>query len=271
MDTNDLVLDSLRQLKLPTMSRLFSRLAEEAARENKSHCEYLLELCEYELGVRDENNRKIRLRKARFPILKTLDNFDFASIPSLNKALILQLAQGGYLKETENIIFLGGIGTGKTHLAISLGAQACQQNKKVKFCTVGGLINELLDEQREHKLAKFQEELARLDLLILDELGMVPYNKDGANLLFQVIAARYERKSTIVTTNLEFQHWTQVFGSQQLTAAALDRLTHRCHIVEMNGDSYRYKESLAKKGKKGDKDEHLKMLKRGKENELEDD
>ncbi len=243
--------NSLISLKLPTMARNFAHYAIEAARSNKSHEEYLEELVEHEVRVREENARKNRLRLASFPNVKSLETYDFSAIPTLNKQLVLQLFEGGYLGDKENIIFLGGIGTGKTHLAIALGTQACQMGKKVKFCTVGGLINELLEAQREHKLSRIQQILSKTDLLVLDELGMVPFDKDGANLLFQVLAARYERSSTIITTNLEFKDWTQVFGSQQLTAAVLDRLTHRCHILEMNGDSYRFKESMRRKKGKG--------------------
>lgn len=237
----------LEQLRLPTMARNYARVADTAARNNKSHQEYLLELCEQELQIKQDNSRKKRIKQASFPTIKNLDEYDFSALPSLNKPLVLQLFKGDFLSDKENVIFLGGIGTGKTHLAIALGAQACLQNKKVKFSTVGGLIHELLDAQREHRLIRFQQQLTKIDLLILDELGMVPYDKDGASLLFQIISARYERYSTVITTNLEFKDWTQVFGSQQLTAATLDRLTHRCHIVEMNGDSYRFRQSCSRK------------------------
>lgn len=146
---------------------------------------------------------------------------------------------------------LGSIGTGKTHLAISLGAKARQLGKRVRFYTVASLATELLEAHDDRKLPKLKTSLSKIDLLILDELGMVPFHKDAGNLLFQVINDRHERRSTLITTNLPFAEWTQLFGTQKLTAALLDRLTHRAHILEMNGESYRFKESLGRRKKKG--------------------
>ncbi|MBS1954386.1 MAG: IS21-like element helper ATPase IstB [Cyanobacteria bacterium SZAS-4] len=201
---------------------------------------------------REENTRKDRLFRARFPSLKTLDQFRFDEIPTLDKSIMLQLFKGQYLDAAENVVLLGGHGTGKTHLAVALGVQACTEGKKVRFYSVAELVHQLLEARDARQVLRLQQQLAKYDLLVLDELGMTDCKQDGGNLLFQVISSRYERCSTIITTNLEFKDWTSVFGTQQLTNALLDRLVHRCHIVPMNGDSYRFKESVRKKKKSTD-------------------
>jgi len=246
------LLDSyLKRLKLSTVARSYDHLAQDAAANKVGHLDFLLELLELEVAARDQNALKQRLRVAGFPIMKTLDAFDFSALPSLNKSLIVELHRGSYLDEAFNVIMLGSIGTGKTHLAISMGTKACQLGKKVRFYTVASLATELLEAHDARRLSKLKAALAKVDLLILDELGMVPFHQDAANLLFQVINERHERKSTIVTTNLSFPDWTQLFGNQKLTAALLDRITHRSHIIEMNGESFRFKESLRRQKKKG--------------------
>lgn len=246
----NLLLDSyLKRLRLSTIARNYNRLADEATANRAGYDEYLMCLLELEVASRDQNMQRQRLSRAGFPIMKTLDQFDFSALPSLNQALVLELHRSSYLSEAFNVILVGSIGTGKTHLAISLGAHACRMGHRVKYYTVSALVTELLEAHDAHALGKLKQSIARADLLILDELGMVPFHQDAANLLFQIINERYERQSTIITTNHPFQNWTQFFGSQQLTAALLDRLTHRCHIIEMNGDSYRLKESLRRKKK----------------------
>ena len=248
---NTLLDAHLKRLKLSTAARNYDRLAQDAATNQVGHIEFLLELLELEVAARDQNALKQRLRTAGFPTTKTLDAFDFSAIPSLNKSLIMELYRGAYLEEAFNVIMLGSIGTGKTHLAISLGTKACQMAKKVRFYTVAALATELLEAHDDRKLSKLKATLAKVDLLVLDELGMVPFHQDAANLLFQVINERHERRSTIITTNLAFPEWTQLFGNQKLTAALLDRVTHRSHIIEMNGESFRFKESLRRQKKKG--------------------
>jgi DNA replication protein DnaC len=249
--TQNTLLDSyLKRLRLSTIAKSYDRLAQEAAANKVGHIEFLGQLLELEIVARDQNALRQRLRLAGFPTMKTLDAFDFSALPSLNKSRILDLDRGGYLEEAFNVVLLGGIGTGKTHLAISLGAKACQLGKRVRFYTVASLATELLEAHDERQLSKLKLSLAKIYLLILDELGMVPFHQDAANLLGQVINDRYERSSTIITTNLAFPEWTQLFGSQKLTAALLDRLTHRCHIIEMNGESYRFKESLRRQKRK---------------------
>ncbi len=167
----------------------------------------------------------------------------FLAIPSVNKQLIIQLARCEYVDRRENVIAIGNSGTGKTHVALGLGLAACQRGLSVGFTTAASLVHELIEVRDERRLLNLQKELARLELLIVDELGFVPFSKTGAKLLFKVFSQRYERGSVLVTTNLPFDEWTEVFGSERLTGALLDRLTHRVHILEMNGESYRLKQS----------------------------
>jgi DNA replication protein DnaC len=249
--THNALLDSyLKRLRLSTVSKNYQRLAQDATASKVSHLDFITSLLELEVTNRDQNAHKERLRRAGFPTTKMLDSFDFSALPHINKSLVLELHRGSYFAESFNIIFMGSIGTGKTHLATSLGVEACKMGKTVKFYTVAALATELLEAHDARKLSKLKATLRKTDLLILDELGMVPFHQDAANLLFQVINDRYEQHSTIITTNLPFPDWTQLFGTQQLTAALLDRLTHRCHILEMNGESYRFKESLGRQKKK---------------------
>jgi DNA replication protein DnaC len=246
--TSDLLIKSyLKKLRLPFITQSYSRLAKEAASGNQSFPDYLLALLEGEVLQREENAQKLRLTKAHFPVLKTLDSFEFSAMPSLNKALVIELSRGGYLQRKENVIFIGSYGTGKSHLATSLGVCACRQGKRVRFYTAASLSNELLEAQSQLRLSKLEASLARYDLIILDELGFIPFSKEGAEALFSFCASRYERGSLIITTNLEFARWTEIFGDEALTGALLDRLTHHCHIIEMNGESYRFKESLKRK------------------------
>jgi len=239
-----LIRHHLKRLRLPTMSRHYQKLAQEASEGNQPYEEYLLKLLEMEVAQREENAQKRRIAQARFPYLRTLDQFDFSAIPSVNKAKVLELAKGDYLARKENVILVGNMGTGKTHTAISLGLLACRQGKRVRFYTATGLINDLLEAQEDHTLGKRVAQLHKLDLLILDEVGFVPFTPEGSRLLFQTCSERYLRGSLLITTNLEFARWVEVFGDERLTAALLDRLTHHCHILEFNGDSYRFKESL---------------------------
>ena len=238
-----LVKHHLKQLKLPTMHDECEPVAQRCAKENVDHLGYLLQLSELELIERERRAAERRLKAARFPAHKTLDDFDFAARPSVNKPLLLDLVRGEYLDKRENILFIGGSGTGKTHIATALGIAACQQGKKVRFYRVTELITLLLEAKEERQLQRMRSFLGKLDLLILDELGYVPASKSGAELLFDVISTAYERHSLIVTTNLPFENWTEVLGSERLTGAALDRLTHRCHILETKGESYRLQDA----------------------------
>ena len=184
-----------------------------------------------------------RIKAARFPTVKSLDTFDFLAIPSVNKQLVTRLSVCEYVERRENVIAMGNSGTGKTHMVLGLGLAACQRGLSVGFTTAAALVNELMEARDERRLLNFQKRLSRLKLLIIDELGFVPLSKTGAELLFEVFSQRHERGSVLVTTNLPFDEWTEVFGSERLTGALLDRLTHHVHIIEMNGESYRLNQS----------------------------
>jgi DNA replication protein DnaC len=237
----------LKRLKLPAVLKSYQELARQAVEADQTYEGYLLALAETEVQQRDENAHRKRIKIARFPILKTLDQFDFSAIATINKAKVLDLAQGDYIEKKENLILMGNSGTGKTHLAVALGICACQTGKNVRFQTAAGLINQLMEAQAALRLSQLERSLSRMDLLVIDEVGYVPFSEKGAQLFFQMVAAAYERQSLIMTTNLEFSKWPEVFGSEQLTGALLDRLTHHCQILSMNAESYRFKESIAKK------------------------
>ena len=233
----------LKALKLPTILSECEKVAGRCATENMDHLAFLLQLCELELIDRERRASDRRLKAAQFPNHKTLDSFEFKSQPSLNRLLITELLRGEYIDRRENILLVGNSGTGKTHVATALGIAACGQGKRVRFYRVTELITELMEAREERTLLRLKKQLSKLDVLILDELGYVPASKVGAELLFDVISTAYERLSVIVTTNLPFEHWTEVLGSERLTGAALDRLTHRCHILEASGDSYRLQDA----------------------------
>ena len=237
----------LKQLKLPTVLREYDKVARECARDGVDHPRYLLRLIELELIDRERRTVERRIRAARFPAVKSFDTFDFAAIPGLNKMLVLELSRCEYILRRENIIALGNSGTGKTHVALALGLAACQKGFTVAFTTAAALVSQLLEARDERRLLKLQRDLASVKLLVIDELGYVPLSPTGAELLFETFSQRYERGSTIVTSNLPFEDWTSVLGSERLTGALLDRLTHHVSILTMNGDSYRLKESAGRR------------------------
>ena len=233
----------LKELKLPTFLKEYDRVASRCAAEGLDHPDYLLRLSELELI--DRNHRMVErwIKVAGFPTTKSLDTFDFLAIPSLNTALVLELARCEYIDRKDNVIAVGNSGTGKTHVALGLGLAACQRGLSVGFTTAAALVHELIEARDERRLLNLQRKLARLKLLIIDELGFVPLSKTGAELLFEVFSQRYERGSVLATSNLPFDEWTEIFGSERLTGALLDRLTHHVHILEMNGESFRLKQS----------------------------
>ena len=218
-------------------------MSRQCAGEGVGHPDFLLRLSELELIDRHHRMVDRRIKSARFPTVKSLDSFDFLAIPSLNKTLVNELARCEYINRKDNVIAAGNSGTGKTHVALGLGLAACQKGLSVGFTTAAALVHELIEARDERRLLNLQKRLANLKLLIIDELGFVPLSKTGAELLFEVFSQRYERGSTMVTTNLPFDEWTEVFGSERLTGALLDRLTHHVHILEMNGESYRLRQS----------------------------
>ena len=233
----------LKELRLPRFLREYGKMAAQCAAEGTGHPQYLLRLAELELIDRRQRMVQRRTRAARFPACKSLDTFDFSAIPSVNKTLVMELARCEYVQRRGNIIAVGNSGTGKTHGALGFGLAPCQRGMSVGFTTAAGLVHELMETKDERRLLNLRRQLSRLNLLIIDELGFVPLSPTGAELLFEVFSQRYERGSILVTTNLPFDEWTGVFGSDRLTGALLDRLTHHVHILEMNGDSYRLRRS----------------------------
>jgi len=233
----------LKALKLPTLLREYDKVARQCAAEGVDHVRFLLRLVELEVIDRERRMIERRIKAAKFPAVKSLDSFDFAALPSLNKALVMELARSEYVERRQNIIAVGNSGTGKTHIGLGLGLAACQKGLSVGFTTAAALVHELIEARDEKRLLRLQRQFAAYKLLIIDELGYVPLSPTGAELLFEVFSQRYERGSTMVTSNLPFDEWTSVFASERLTGALLDRLTHHVHILEMNGDSYRLKQS----------------------------
>jgi DNA replication protein DnaC len=250
---NMLLRANLKQLRLPAMGAEFEKLAREAADANEDYEQYLLRLTELEIAARASNAVQARTRAAGFPVTKDFDTFDFSAVPSLSKPKVLELARGEWIEQRTNTCFIGSPGTGKTHLAIALGLAACRQGKRVRFATAAGLVTRLEEAQKQYQLDRVLAQLDRIDLLICDELGYLSFSRAGAELLFQVFADRYERRSLLVTSNLAFSEWGQVFQGERMTAALLDRLTHRCQIFEMNSESFRFRESM--KNKKSKKSE----------------
>lgn len=248
--TTELLKAQLRQLRLPTMGREFEKLARDAAASNQTFLQFLLRLTELELAARSANAVATRIKNAEFPVEKDFDTYDFGALPNLSKPKVLELARCEWIEQKYNCCLVGSHGTGKTHLAVGWGLAACRAGLRVRFFTAAGLVSRLEQEQKQYTLDRFLKQLDRAHLLICDELGYVTMSRGGVELLFRVFADRYERGSILVTSNLPFSEWGQVFQGERMTAALLDRLTHRCHILEMNGESYRFRESMkAKKDK----------------------
>ena len=249
--TNDLLKTRLRQLRLPTMGREFEKLARDAAATNQTFAQFLLRLTELELATRATNAVAKRIKDAGFPVEKDFDTYDFTVMPQLSKPKILELARCEWITQKANCCLVGSHGTGKTHISIGLGLAACRAGLRVRFFTAAELVCRLEKEQKPYTLDRFLTQLDRAQLLICDELGYVTMSRGGVELLFRVFADRYERGSLLVTSNLPFSEWNQIFQGERMTAALLDRLTHRAEIFEMNGESYRFRESVkSKKGRK---------------------
>ena len=249
-EKNMLLTSYLKRLRMPTVEANYAKMAGDAAESRMGYVDYLTALMEAEICQREANMRKRRLTGARFPYEKTLDSFEFAHLPNLSREAIFHLAGGEYIRKCENVIMVGPTGVGKTHLSIALGIVACGQGRRVRFYSAAGLVNEMMEAAKAHQLSKLDARLSRCELIVLDEVGYVPFHEEGARLLFNFISSRYEQGPLIITSNLEFGKWTSVFGDECLTGALLDRLTHHCHIIEMNGDSYRFRESLKRKNKR---------------------
>lgn len=250
--TTALLLDAyLKRLKLPSIRRQYATVARDAMDHNRTFEEFLLALVEQEVQQRDSNMMRERVRRAGFPEVKTLDSFDFTAIPSLNKPKVLALGQGEFIGRKENVLLIGNPGTGKTHIATALGVQACRAGHRVRFWRTSTLVNEIIAAQQEYRLGRFEKAFQRADLVIIDELGFIPLERHAAELLFQLLASRYELGSLVVTSNLDFKDWTRVFGDETLTAALLDRLTHNAEILAFAGESYRFKQSMRRREAEG--------------------
>jgi len=221
----------------------YAKLGREAAERDEPYEAYLLKLSELEVNQRSANAIAARIKNAGFPVQKDLETFDFTLAPNLNKQKVLELARCEWIEEKSNLCCVGNSGTGKTHLAIALGQAACRIGHRVKFHTAQTLVNQLEEAQKNFRLERMLTMLGKIDLLIVDELGYISFSRGGAELLFQVFADRYERGSILITSNLPFGEWGTIFQGDRMTAALLDRLTHRCTIFEMNGESYRFRES----------------------------
>ena len=241
--------ENLKTLNLSAMARNMEGFVRQARETGIGYDEFILNLTIAELQARSESRLNRRIREAKFPLIKPLETFDLAAVPELDLRLFRELTGESYIKEHRNVIFLGKSGVGKTHMATALGIEACKNNFRTRFVTCYGLVNELIEARQERTLQRLIQRYVRYDLLILDELGYVPFSKEGSELLFQVLAERHEKGSVMITTNLGFADWTQIFGDQVMTAALLDRLTHRAHIINCHWDSYRLKQSLKEKRK----------------------
>lgn len=240
---------NLKELKLSTMARNLEASFRQARESGIDYEEFLVALTTAELQARSENRLARRMREAKFPLLKPMETFDLEAVPELDIRVFRDLCGCDYIREKRNVIFSGRSGTGKTHMATALGIEACRNNYRTRFITCYGLVNELIEAREERVLQRILKRYARYDLLILDELGYIPFSKEGSELLFQVLAERHEKGSVMITTNLGFADWTQVFGDPVMTAALLDRLTHKAHIINCTWESYRLKQSLQEKRK----------------------
>jgi DNA replication protein DnaC len=243
--------EQCKQLRLPTIAGQFGKLAEQAEREKQSHLQYLEALLAAEIEEREQNTIARRLREARLPKVKTLEEFDFSPVPQVSASQIRTLAEGGYIERAEPIVFLGDCGTGKTHLLTGLCVAACRQKRSVRFTTAAGLVNELVEAKQQIQLRRVIAKWARYELIAIDEVGYVPLAEIGAEFLFQVIAERAEKSAVILTTNLPFSEWTQVIPNPRLCKALLDRITDRAHIIETGTESYRFRRTISQRKRKG--------------------
>lgn len=244
----------LRSMYLSSMASEWERLAETARSKRQPHAEYLADLARLEVTGRRERRIQRRIKDARFPMLKTLDAFDFSAQPGLDRDEILELFNCEFIQQAANVVMVGGVGTGKTHIAIALGMACCQNDYRVRFTTAAELTNMLVEAKGQERLSRKLEQLARFDVVILDELGYVPFDKQGADLLFGFITRVYERRSLVVTTNLPFAKWSDVFLDATAAAAVIDRIVHHATVLKTEGNSYRLRAAKNKRRGRNNKE-----------------
>jgi DNA replication protein DnaC len=237
--TAAVVSELCKELKLPTVLREYAGLSRQAQDGGWSFEAFLQELLTREVQRRRDNAAARRVHEAQFPDVKTLDQLDWEALQGVSRAKVSALASGQFIEDAEDVVILGPIGTGKTHLAIGLGVEAARRRTRVRFARAADLVRQLVEARDDRQLGRLHRLYQNIDLLIVDELGFVPFDKVESELLFNLLADRYERRSTIVTSNLSFGEWVQVFGSEKLTTALLDRLAHHSHVVTTKGVSYR--------------------------------
>lgn len=240
------LLAELRLLKLPAIARIFQETGRRARQEGWTQEEYLLELLQQEGRSRLDNVAKARIREAAFPQHKTLSQFDFSLQPELSRDRLIRLSRCEWVKSCQAILLVGPVGTGKTHLGIALGLEAAQRRHRVRFYRAEELVRLLSEAKGEGEVTKWMKKLEKVDVLVLDELGFIPFDRTGAELLFNVLVQRYQRRATVLTSNLAFSEWGRVFGDEKLTAALLDRLAENAEVLTTSGSSYRMKRSLEK-------------------------
>jgi len=248
-----------KALYLSTIGSQFLRLAGEAVQGKQSHTEYLEALLAAELEEREGRAIERRLREAHLPRMKTLEDFDFSQAPTISAAQIRELAEGGYIDRAEPVVLTGDCGTGKTHLATALCVAACRQKRRVRFTTATALVNEFVEARHENRVGRLLSRWFRYDIIAVDEVGYVPLADVGAEFLYQVVSERTERAALIVTSNLSFSEWTQVFANPRLCKAMVDRVTDRAHIIDTGKESYRFRRTLAarkSKARAGRKEDH---------------
>ncbi len=252
MSEHLLLTSYLKTLRLPTMLREWAAVARQCAEKDASYDLFLQQLAELEVQNRQAQSVARRIKQAAFPVVKELADFDFAAVPKLNKKRVLDLAQGAFIEQRANVVLNGAPGVGKTHVAIGLGREACRRGRKVRFFTAAGLVNAYVEAREQRQITRLENHIRRNDLIIIDELGYIPLDRVGAEHLFSFFSQCYEQTGLIVTTNLPFAEWPQIFaGDERLAGALLDRLTHHVYILDITGDSYRLKASLKRRKREG--------------------
>jgi DNA replication protein DnaC len=240
------ILEYCKGLKMPAAAREYKALARQAQDGGWNYEDFLRELLEVEVTSRQQSTALRRIKEARFPEIKTLDQIEWDALQGISKPKLLELATCGYIEKAEDLVLVGPIGTGKSHLAVALGVEAARRRRRVLFTRAANLVRSLLEARDERNLGRLQQRLQRVDLLIIDELGFVPFDRTGGELLFTVFSERYERRSTLLTSNLAFSEWVQVFGDEKLTTALLDRLGHHSHVLTTRGPSFRSRKHKVK-------------------------